>query len=234
MSAGAAEPATPTRLIWDLPVRLAHWALVACVAGGWATHCAGTAWFAWHRRCGCAVLVLALFRILWGFLGTRHARFVSFVRGPRAVLAYLSAGAFRHGAGHNPLGALSVIVMLALLALQGATGLFANDEIADTGPLFGWISQQASNRITSLHRLNAEALAILIALHVAAVLWYSLRRGEPLVRAMITGRREASAVPAEEEIAGSRTWLAALIVALLSAALALAIRAAPPGEISPF
>jgi cytochrome b len=222
-----------TLLVWDLPVRLAHWSLAACVAGAWATHYAGIEWFDWHRRCGYAVLVIALFRVAWGFVGTRHARFASFLRGPRRIIAYVRGGAAEQVAGHNPLGALSVVAMLAVLSVQGLTGLFANDEIANSGPLLGWISQETSNRLTSLHRANSTVLLSLVALHVAAVLYYGIVRQQPLVRAMITGRREAGALPGES-IQGSRTLLAAAIAAALAAALALVIRAAPEAAISLF
>jgi cytochrome b len=104
-------------LVWDVPVRLAHWLLVLAVAGSWLTHYGGAAWFAWHRRCGYAVLLIVAFRIVWSFVGTPHARFAAFVRGPRAVLAWLRGGA-PTGIGHDPLGALSVVAMLALLFAQ--------------------------------------------------------------------------------------------------------------------
>jgi cytochrome b len=232
MSAGRTDAAEGSRLVWDLPVRVGHWALVAGVAGAWATHYAGAAWFPWHRRCGYLVLVLALFRILWGFVGTRHARFSSFVRGPRRILGYLRAKGTAVTVGHNPLGALSIVAMLALLAAQGLTGLFANDEIASAGPLLGWVSQSRSDRLTSLHHLNASGLAILIGLHLAAVLWYVLVRGRPLVKAMVTGRRAAGHVPPAEEIRSSRNLLAAAIVVALAIVLALVVRAAPEASIS--
>jgi len=226
--------APATRLVWDLPVRVTHWSLVACVAGSWATHYAGAGWFAWHQRCGQAVLVLASFRILWGFVGTRHARFASFLRGPHQVLDFLRRRGPEEGPGHNPLGALSVVAMLALLLLQAVSGLFANDEIALSGPLYGWISQATSNRVTSLHHANADWLLVLLVLHVATVLWYALARRKPLVKAMITGRKPASAVPPGDELAGSRLMLAAAIAAALAGLLALAIRAAPQAVISPY
>ena len=216
--------------VWDLPVRLTHWALVLCVAGSWATHYAGASWTQWHARCGYAVLVLAVFRVLWGFVGTRHSRFASFLRGPGAVLAYLRGGPA--GAGHNPLGALSVLALLALLLLQAATGLFANDEIAFTGPFYGWAQGDWSGRLTALHHRNADWLLALIALHVAAVLWYAFVKQRALVRAMLTGRRPAQEVPEGEEIAGSRAPLAIALVLLLAGLLALAIRAAPQAVVS--
>ncbi len=222
------------RLVWDLPLRLTHWALVVCVAGAWATHYAGTEWFAWHRRFGYATLVLVTFRIVWGFAGTRHARFASFLRGPRAVVAFLRDRGSVATAGHNPLGALSVIAMLAVLLVQAVTGLYSNDEIANAGPFFGWISQETSNRVAAVHEANSNVLLALIALHLVAIGWYTVRVRRPIVRAMLTGRKAAADVPAGEGIASSRTWLAIAIGAALAAALALAIRAAPEATIALF
>jgi cytochrome b len=224
-------PALDSRLVWDLPVRVTHWALVLAVVGCWATHYAGVEWFTWHRRLGYTVLVLVAFRIVWGFVGTRHARFASFVRGPRVLLAYLrECGPAT--VGHNPLGALSVIALLALLLLQAGTGLFANDEIMNMGPFYGWIAPELSNRITSLHRASSEWQLVLIGLHVAAVAYYVRVHRQPLVNAMITGRKPAAEVPAAEAITGSRVLLACVVVALLAIALAIAVRLAPETTIA--
>jgi cytochrome b len=224
--------ATPeSRLVWDLPTRVTHWGLVFAVAGCWATHYAGIEWFGWHRRLGYTVLVLAVFRVAWGFVGTRHARFAVFLRGPRALLAYLRDRG-RATVGHNPLGGLSVLALLVLLLLQAATGLFANDEIMNMGPFYGWIAPELSNRITSLHRASSDWLLVLIGLHLAAVAFYVRCRRQALVRAMITGRKPAADVPAAEAIAGSRMLLAVVIVAVLAVLLALAVRAAPEGTIA--
>ena len=219
------------RLVWDLPLRLTHWLIALGVAGCFATHYAGIEWFPWHRRFGYAVLVLAAFRIVWGFAGTRHARFAAFLRGPRAILAYLR-GAGGDAVGHNPLGALSVVALLAVLVAQGATGLFANDEIMNAGPFYGWIDPALSNRITGLHRLNSELLLVLVGLHLAAVAWYVGLRRRPLLRAMVTGRKPATEVPETEAIPGSRLPLALVIVAVLAAALALAVAKAPEASIA--
>jgi cytochrome b len=224
-------PASESRLVWDLPVRATHWALALAVAGCWATHYAGVEWFAWHRRLGYAVLVLAAFRVVWGLVGTQHARFANFVRGPQALLAYLRG----HGGatvGHSPLGALSVIALLGLLLLQAATGLFANDEIMNMGPFYGWIAPELSNRITSLHRASSDWLLAMIVLHLAAVVFYVRLRRQPLVRAMITGRKPAAMVPAGAAVAASRTVLALAIVAVIATLLALAVRAAPEATIA--
>lgn len=223
-------PQVATRLVWDLPVRITHWLLVACVAGCWATHYAGVEWFHWHRRLGYTVLVLVAFRVVWGFAGTRHARFENFLRGPRAIVEYLRGG--RETAGHNPLGALGVVAMLGLLGLQAATGLFANDEIMNAGPFYGWISPATSNRLTSLHHANSDWLLALIALHVLAVCWYAFVRRRALVRAMVTGAKDARVVSVADAISGSRLPLALAIVALLAGALALVVSAAPEATIA--
>jgi len=225
-------PAPGPRLVWDLPLRATHWMLAGTVTGAWATHYAGTRWFSWHRAFGYTTLVLVAFRIVWGFVGTRHARFAVFVRGPRALIAYLYRRPLPATPGHNPLGALSVLAMLAALLLQAATGLFANDEITSAGPFYGWIAPGTSNRITGLHEANSNLLLALFALHVLAIAWYGWVAGRPLLRAMVTGRKPASEVPAGEAVEDSRTLLALAIVAALAVALALAVRAAPEATIA--
>lgn len=228
------ESAQGDVLVWDLPLRITHWLLVVAVAGAWITHYVGTQAFAWHQRFGYAVLVLVLFRIAWGIVGTRHARFAAFVRGPAAIAAYLRGRAVQSTPGHNPLGALSVVAMLLLLLLQAATGLFANDEIANTGPFYGWVSHSLSNRLTSLHHENSEWLLVLIGLHLVAVAFYVRFRRQPLLRAMLTGRKPASSVEPSQAVGGSRLGLAIVIVVLLCGALAVAIRAAPEASLSLF
>jgi cytochrome b len=121
--------------------------------------------------------------------------------------------------------------MLALLLVQAATGLFANDEIANAGPFYGWVSQQASNRITGFHETNSNLLLALLGLHLVAIAWYSFVARKPLVRAMLTGRKD---VPPGESIEGSRMALAVTILVALAVALALAIRAAPEATIALF
>ena len=218
--------------VWDWPLRIFHWLLVVSTAGAWATHYAGIEWFAWHRRCGYTTLVLVGFRVAWGFFGSRHARFSDFVRGPGSVMAYLRSAGRLPMAGHNPAGALAVLAFIAALLFQASTGLFANDEIANTGPFFGWVTQQTSNRLTHWHALNSKILLGLIAFHVLAVGWYDLVRRAGLLRAMFTGRKQ---LPAEvEPIEGSHPLRALAIVLALAAALALAIRAAPEATVALF
>jgi cytochrome b len=218
------------RLVWDLPVRITHWLLLLAVIGSYVTYKLGLAWFKVHVWCGYTVLVLAAFRILWGLVGTRHARFAGFVRGPATTLRHatdLARGKASRHAGHNPLGAWMVLLLLGALLVQALTGLFSNDEIASTGPLYGSVGNTLSLRLTTVHRLLFDGIAAAIALHVAAVLAYQLLKKEPLIRAMFTGRKPAVAVAAEDVIHSSRLWLAGALLALLIAALAWVVLHAP-------
>lgn len=194
--------------LWDLPTRLFHWLLVAAIAAAWATGEEGGSWMIWHGRIGLFVVGLVVFRICWGFLGSTYARFATFVRGPTAIATYLRGQ--WHGLGHNPLGALSVLGLLALTALQTGTGLFAsNDDIAYTGYLQALVSSEWSERLTYLHHFVFDLLLILIGLHVAAILFYTHVRKDNLLTPMITGSKEiAQGQPA------SGGGMAALIVAL--------------------
>ena len=223
----ADRPATATALVWDWPLRVFHWSLVLAVAGSFATHYAGMEWFDWHRRCGYAAAVLIGFRLAWGFVGPRYSRFSSFLRGPRAVIEHLRARQPYPQAGHNPVGAVSVLVFLASLATQAGTGLFANDEIANAGPFYGWVTQETSNRLSGLHDLNSKVLIALIAMHLVAIAWYDGRRRLGLVRAFWSGRKAGA-----EGIRSSRGGLAFVIVVALIVALALAIRAAPEASVN--
>jgi cytochrome b len=218
------------RRVWDLPVRLFHWSLVAAFIAAFVTNKLGVNYFKYHVWAGYAVIVLVGFRIVWGFVGARHALFVHFLRGPREILAYARGLFAKHGphyAGHNPVGALMVVALLAGAAVQAVSGLFANDEIFNVGPLYGYVSKDQSLALTSLHRRFFYVLLAAIAAHVLAVVAHKAFKGENLVKAMITGRKPADLVPADEAISSSRLWLAAPLVLLVAAALAWIILHAP-------
>lgn len=218
------------RLVWDLPVRIFHWSLVLSVIVAYATHWLGVAYFKYHVWSGYAVLVLVSFRLLWGLVGTRHARFWNFVRNPLATWRYardLLRGRERHFAGHNPLGALMVIVLLLTLFVQAALGLFGNDEIFNVGPLYGYISNELSVVLTSWHRQLFYWIAGAIGLHVLAVVAHVVIKRERLVRAMITGRKPKQQLAEFDGIHTSRSGRALVIVIALAALLAWVISSAP-------
>ncbi len=237
-AAPAALPeAAAGRRVWDLPVRIFHWALVAGVLASYVTSRIGPEYFRLHLAAGYLVTVLVAFRLLWGLFGTRHARFASFVRGPRAVLRqasqFLRGQPTRH-AGHNPLGALMVLALLASLAVQAVTGLFGNDEIFNVGPLYGWVSDERSLELTAVHKLLFNWIAGAIVIHVVAILAHRLWTRENLVRAMWTGNKPAEVVAGDEAIGSSRLWLALLLLAIVIAALAAAVLLAPEPALSSY
>lgn len=226
-----------SRVVWDLPVRIIHWALVLAVAGSWLTQNLEGDWFRFHVWCGYAVLALTATRVLWGIVGTRHARFAAFVRGPRAVLRYagsLARNTSPPHVGHNPLGGWMIVLLLVLLAAQAITGLFANDQIMNTGPLFGYVSAATSDRLTSLHEQLIDVFWIALALHVLAALYYLTVRRENLIVPMFTGRKDAAIVPADQAITTSRTWLAVLLLAGVATTIAVVVRNAPEASLSFF
>lgn len=218
--------------VWDLPLRVFHWALAGVVITGIAAikldH------IDLHILCGQVALALVLFRIIWGFVGPAYARFTSFVRGPAAIIAYarsLLRPPHEFHAGHNPLGGVVVVLMLALLLLQAISGLFANDDIAAEGPWAVMVSKAASNAITVLHYRNSWLIIALIVLHVVAVFAYLIRYRDNLINPMFTGLKRIPPETSASGIAGSQAGRG-LLVGALSAFLAW-LAFALPGWIAP-
>ena len=203
--------------VWDLPTRIFHWALVVFIICLAVSGLIGGAAMVWHFRFGYAVLSLLLFRIVWGLVGGRWSRFANFIHAPSTVLRYLR-GQHRPGehldVGHNPLGALSVFALLALLAAQVGTGLFADDEISNTGPLIKFVSGATSSLLTSWHKTFGQGIILtLVVLHVAAIVMYRVRQGRDLVRPMLVGDKLLPpGVPASADSLATR-GLALLLVA---------------------
>ncbi len=176
---------------WDLPTRIFHWSIVLLIPFLWWSAEEGR--MDLHIPAGIAMFGLLLFRLIWGVFGGSTARFAVFVKGPRALRAHIG-GRSIPGVGHNPLGALSVIAMLIVLALQAGLGLFATDEDGlASGPLAHLVSYDVSEALTELHHDLFNLLAALIALHVAAIIFYLIVRRRNLVRAMLVGDGEAPA-----------------------------------------
>ena len=210
--------------VWDLPTRLFHWVLAACVVGSVVRAKIGGNAMVWHFRLGYVVFALLAFRILWGLVGGRWSRFASFVRPPGAVLRYLRGQAGpdeQLDVGHNPLGALSVLGLITILAVQVGTGLFADDEIANSGPLTALASGALVSQLTTWHKSFGQWIVLaLVALHLAAILFYLLRRGHNLVRPMITGDKLLPVqTPASADGWGQRL-LAVVILALCAVLVA--------------
>lgn len=219
--------------VWDLPTRLFHWTLVLLVAASLVTgefdSILGATTLEWHKRSGLAILALLLFRLLWGFAGGTHARFANFLRGPGAVIDYAKGVASgRTGAepaGHNPLGGWSVVAMLAALAVQVATGLFLVDEdYGFEGPLARYASSAVADFLAEVHETNYGVIGALVALHLAAIAYYTVVKRQELVRAMVTGMKRL-APGTEDSRGGGLATAAAIAIAAGAAVWALLGRA---------
>jgi cytochrome b len=215
------------RLVWDLPLRLFHWLLVLSLGALWATGEAGFDYMQYHMYLGYWTLGLIVFRLIWGFVGPKHARFSSFVTGPTGLWRYargLAAGTMIQSVGHNPLGGISVIVMLVLVAFQITTGLFATDDILWTGPYNGAVDSDTAEKLTSLHHLNFNIILAAVALHIMAIAFYFLFKKQNLVGAMVHGKK---LVPEHEAITKSEIVKAVIVIALSAALVYWLIAAAP-------
>ncbi|MFC3069470.1 cytochrome b/b6 domain-containing protein [Phenylobacterium soli] len=212
-----AEARRSSRL-WDGPTRLVHWALVILIAFAWWSAEEGK--MDWHRLAGYAVVGLLVFRLIWGFAGSTSARFASFVKGPAATLAYLKTLPSRARSdmpGHNPLGAWSVLAILATLIAQVVTGLFAVDvDAIEAGPLSDRVDFDTGRLFAKWHHWSFWALETLVVLHLAAIAFYLVYKRANLVRPMVTGRQAFSQDP---RLSFAPLWRAAL-AAVVAAAVA--------------
>jgi cytochrome b len=189
----------PKILVWDWPVRLGHWLMAGAFIVAWLTSESET-WRLVHVIAGSTVLAVALFRLPWGFIGSRYARFIDFVRGPLAVKDYL-ASLLRldpeHHVGHNPAGGWAIVVLLVLAILSGLSGYAIYNDIG--GDLF-----------EEVHEGLTAAMLTVVFIHLAGVVSGSLLHGENLVRAMLTGRKQGSP---EEAILSARPLAAIVLLA---------------------
>ena len=189
-------------LVWDLPVRIFHWTLALSFAGAFLT-AESERWRDIHVLLGYIVLGLIAFRLVWGVVGTRYARFAEFVRGPAAVAGYLRrliGRSAEHPVGHNPAGAAAILLLLVLGIASGASGWALYQELGGD-----WLEE--------VHEFFANAMLAVVFIHVAGVLVSSRLHGENLVLAMITGRKRGEA---HQAISGARPLVALLLIASLA------------------
>lgn len=203
--------------VWDWPVRVVHWLIVALVAALLTTGLIGNDMLVWHMRAGQTLLALVIFRIIWGFVGSTNARFASFVRGPRAVLDYaMSVIRPPHHAyaTHNPLGGWMVVALLVVLLAQATTGLFTNDDILYDGPLVKWIDKDLSDSIGTWHRRMWWVVVALASVHIFAVIGYLMHLGEDLVYPMVSGEKVLPKHLQRPQYAEASTTRALVLLAL--------------------
>ncbi len=209
----------PKILVWDAPVRVFHWLMVLSFAGAYLT-AESEHWRLVHVSLGYTMGGLVAFRILWGLVGTRYARFSSFVRGPAAVMRYLRSlrsGHPEHFVGHNPAGAVAIVLLLLTSVLIVATGWAVFNDVG-------------GNWLEELHEGAGNAMLAVVAVHIAGVVLASRLHGENLVRAMLTGRKEGA-----PHAGIHRAWVG-LAVLLLAAVLGfwwLQWQGAPSGTAVP-
>ncbi|HET6183943.1 MAG TPA: cytochrome b/b6 domain-containing protein [Acetobacteraceae bacterium] len=198
--------------VWDLPVRLFHWGIVALVIAAWATQYVNR--MGAHRICGYSVFAALLFRLIWGFVGSDTARFSHFLRSPAAALArlrYFTRLDTGEEIGHNAAGGWMVILMLVLLAIQVGTGLCATNDVDFAGPFSDWVGQDCSDTLTTVHSWNFTVIEAAIAVHVLAVIAYHVVRRQNLVGPMITGVKRMRVPPRTPRMASA--WLALAVAA---------------------
>jgi len=223
--------------IWDWPTRLIHWLLVALVFFSWGS--AEYGHLDLHRYSGYTVLGLLAFRLYWGFFGSATARFANFVKGPGAVLDYIReqrasnpralseprAYSLQPGAsapGHNPLGGWSVVALFALLITQVALGLFAVDiDGLESGPLSYLVSFDMGRACAKTHRFVFNTLLVLVALHIAAILFYLVLRRDNLILPMITGKK--SVPTSDAQVDAAAPFLRVALGLIIAAAVVWAI-----------
>ena len=194
--------------IWDLPTRMFHWLLAGLFLFLVISGEQGSEWMPWHMRAGYVLSGLLLFRILWGFVGSHHARFVNFVRPPHASLRYLVEvlrGEAHQYPGHNPAGAMMVLALLLALGIQALTGLVTTDDVLWNGPLYSWVSEHIAEFGGSVHRALEVGLKVLVLVHVGSVLFHKFRFKEPLISAMLHGRKPLPSAAAVDTSA-SPVW----------------------------
>lgn len=210
--------------VWDLPTRLFHWTLAILVAFSWWSGEQGYDWMPWHFWSGYGVMTLLLFRLAWGVVGSRTARFSDFIKGPDAGLHHLKE-LFRPGktsdVGHNPLGGWMVALLLLLLLAQTATGLFSEDANLNAGPLYLLVSENTSKLLSEIHEVIANLVLLAIIVHVLAVLAYLIVKRDNLIGAMFSGRKRLDLAPGAEPKMASP--LLALILLAVSALIVYGI-----------
>lgn len=181
--------------VWDLPLRLFHWILVAAVITSFVSIKTENMFI--HEKSGLTILGLLGFRLIWGIVGSPHARFARFVKSPAAVMAYISSrvsGDRRYHPGHAPTGGYATVIILLSLLLMASLGLMANDDVFYDGPLAAWAGE-FSGTASIWHRRLEKLMIAIVAMHLLAMVFYRLVLGQKLIPPMITGGHDPDITP---------------------------------------
>lgn len=215
-------------LVWDIPVRLFHWLLVFCLCGQWLTAEVLEDAMDIHFYIGYFTLGLIIFRLIWGFFGTKYAKFSSFIAGPKTMLAYLkSIGSKQHtfSIGHNSVGGLILPAVIILVGLQAISGLFTSDDILYTGPYYDSASDDLQQWMQWLHHNIFDLLLAIIGLHLVAIGWYLFFLKHNLIKPMLDGKK---AVSTKDSISHSQLVKAIVIMCLVAVFIYWLVEINPP------
>lgn len=215
-------------LVWDIPVRLFHWLLVLCLLGQWVTAEVLEDAMDLHFYIGYFTLGLIIFRLIWGFVGTKYARFTSFIAGPKMMLAYLRSIIFKQptlSIGHNPVGGLLLPAVIILVGLQAISGLFTSDDIVYSGPYAASANADLQQWMQWLHHNIFNVLLAIIAIHLIAIFWYLIFLKHNLIKPMLDGKK---AVSLKDGITHSQLLKAILIVCLVAVFVYWLVEINPP------
>lgn len=203
-------------LVWDIPVRLFHWLLVLCLLGQWLTAEVLEDAMEIHFYIGYFTLGLIIFRLIWGFAGTKYAKFSSFITGPKAMLAYsktVVSPQHKLSIGHNALGGLILPIVIILVGLQAISGVFTTDQIVYSGPYYATANADLQQWMQWLHHNIFDLLLGIIGLHLIAIGWYVIFLKHNLIRPMFDGKK---AIASKDGIPHSQLIKAILIMCLVA------------------
>ncbi len=222
------------KLVWDIPTRLFHWLLVILLVAQWGTAELGNDFMELHFYLGYTTLGLIVFRILWGFLGTKYAKFNDFLKGPAALWRYiktLNQPKAPRTIGHNPVGGVFVVTVLLLVLAQAISGLFADDDMFYSGPYASSVSSDIQNVMQWIHHNTFNILMGLSLIHVLAILWYKWKLKHNLTFSMIHGKKP---VTANEAISSSKLLMALILLVVVAVAIYGVVELLSPAPVEDF
>jgi cytochrome b len=203
--------------IWDLPVRLFHWLLIISLLCAWYTSDGERGFIDYHLLIGYLILGLIIFRLIWGVFGTKYAKFTQFIPSKTNLISYLKSSkkdSSEHIVGHNPLGALMVVLMLTLILSQAISGLFMNDDVYTTGPYYASASESVQSLMTFIHTNVFDLILIVSTIHISAAVYYLVVKKVNLIVPMITGYK-AMINDENKGIKSSKLLIAAVIISVV-------------------
>jgi cytochrome b len=215
-------------LVWDIPVRLFHWLLVLCLFGQWLTAEVLEDAMDIHFYIGYFTLGLIIFRLIWGFFGTKYARFNSFIASPKTVLSYLKNMPTKQhtfSIGHNSLGGLILPAVIILVGLQAISGLFTTDDIVYTGPYYASADSNLQQYMQWLHHNIFDLLLVIIGIHLIAIGWYLIFLKHNLILPMLDGKKM---VAEKDSIKHSQLLKAILIMCVVAIFVYWLVEINPP------